>query len=160
MYIDANDNYEFNSRERFARFSVFNSSVAKGSAVGVVGTWGPWHTPLQWQPTPLPAFPQSLSSLSTRGSRGLSVRSFRSFVRTLVRPSLRLHARAYVIPLFLPQGLSTSTLLSVSPTLANRSSRNASPFSPLKIARIRNDLVFELTMEESLFLIRKTKSSL
>lgn len=87
MYIDANDNYEFNSRERFARFSVFNSSVAKGSAVGVVGTWGPWHTPLQWQPTPLPAFPQSLSSLSTRGSRGLSVRSFRSFVRSSVSSS-------------------------------------------------------------------------
>lgn len=156
MYIDANDNYEFNSRERFARFSVFNSSVAKGSAVGVVGTWGPWHTPLQWQPTPLPAFPQSLSSLSTRGSRGLSVRSFRSFVRS----SLRLHARAYVIPLFLPQGLSTSPPLSVSSILANRSSQNASPFSPLKIARIRNNLVFELTMEELLFLIRKTKSSL
>ena len=119
VYRRESNNYEFNSRERFARFSVFNSSVAKGSAVGVVGTWGPWHTPLQWQPTPSqPAFPQSLFlslslSLSLLSRHEvhegcLSVRPFRPF-----RPSLRLHARPYVIPLFCHRA-SLHRLLSLS----------------------------------------------
>lgn len=77
----------------------------------------------------------------------LSVRSVRP-----ARPSLRLHARAYVIPLFCHRA-SLHRLFSVSPA-PRIDPVNASPPGPLKIARIRNNLVFELTMEESLFLIR------
>lgn len=116
--------------------------------------------------TSLPAI--SLFSLDTRFTRAVCplIPFVRSFVRPYARSSVSSSACTGVCyptffatgPLYIASSLSLS--LSVSPTLANRSSQNASPFSPLKIARIRNNLVFELTMEELLFLIRKTKSSL
>lgn len=90
-YIDASDNYEFNSRERFARFSVFNSSVAKGAqllgwlAHGDHGTRHYNASQPRYQPS------RNLSPLSTRGSQGLLVCSFRFVSFVSFRSSVRLY---------------------------------------------------------------------
>lgn len=84
------------------------------------GTWGPWHTPLQWQPTPPATFPQSPFSLSL-SSFSLSfsfphslgarcTRVVRPSVRPFVRPSVRQSASPVACtdvcyPTFLPQAL-------------------------------------------------------
>ena len=167
MYVDASDNYEFNSRERFPRFSVFNSSVAKGSAF-----WGGWHmgtmahaiTMATNPATSLPALSLSLSlslfSLDTRFTRAVCpfsrsvVRSFvRSLVRSLVRSSVSSSACTGVCyPTFFATGslyIHCSLCLSYPPPIDPV--RTHEPSGPLKIARIRYNLVFELTIDEPLF---------
>jgi len=88
----------------------------------MAGTWGPWHTPLQWQPTPPSTFPQSPFSLSL----SLFILLFSLFLcpsfsrreayegRPSIRPSVRSSVRRSVSPVactdvcyptFLPQAL-------------------------------------------------------